>query len=141
MESSKCQLFVSGALVTSSRLKSRKVADILQTVLRGFVSKRKIGLQLLTAGKCQVLVVAQIWSHNNTITLLNKQFFLLLNKQSVFVVVATKNVLWGFLVTQQTNEFSATGRGERTGTGRAIGNLMPLMPDSSVARFSAAICS
>ena len=39
------------------------------------------------------------------------------------------------------HEFSATGRGERTGTGRAIGNLMPLMPDSSVARFSAAICS
>ena len=88
-----------------------------------------------------MLVVAQIWSHNNTITLLNKQFFLLLNKQSVFVVVATKNVLWGFLVTQQTNEFSATERGERTDTGRAIGNLMPLMPDSSVARFSAAICS
>ena len=63
-----------------------------------------------------MLVVAQIWSHNNTITLLNKQFFLLLNKQSVFVVVATKNVLWGFLVTHQTNELSATEGGEHTNT-------------------------
>ena len=39
MESSKCQLFISKALVTSSRLESRAVGDILQTVLRGFVSK------------------------------------------------------------------------------------------------------
>ena len=39
MENSKCQLFISKAPVTSSRLESRAVGDTLQTVLRGFVSK------------------------------------------------------------------------------------------------------
>ena len=42
MESSKCQLLVQGTLVTLSRLESKTVADLLHSVLRGFVSKRKL---------------------------------------------------------------------------------------------------
>ena len=68
MESSKCQLLVQGTLVTLSRLESKTVADLLHSVLRGFVSKRKLVYDCWQQGNMEPLQCGRI----TTFLLLNQ---------------------------------------------------------------------